>query len=269
MVASERYTHGHHPSVVSQHARRTAGEAAAILMPHLKPDMRVLDVGCGPGSITVGLAEAVAPGEVVGIDVDDQVLELARTHAAERDRQNVSFQKASIYDGSFSNESFDAVFAHQVLQHLARPLDALLQMKRVVKTGGAVAVRDGDYSSMVFAPANGEVAEFLSLYKAVARRNGGEPDAGRYLKGWLRQAGFSDISVATVTWTYADRTSAINWGDSWAERITQSAFAQQALGYSLATEDDLERIAVGWRRWAREDDAFFAFIQVAALGWKA
>ena len=182
--APERYTHGHHPSVVAQHQRRTAEEAAAFLLPHLRPGMRLLDFGCGPGTVTAGLARRVAPGEVVGIDVSEEILDLARAHAAEQGVENVSFEAADVYALPFEDGSFDVAFAHQVLQHLAEPTAALIEVGRVLSPGGIVAVRDADYGTMVHWPRDPRIERFLALYHAVAERNGGDADAGRRIPAW-------------------------------------------------------------------------------------
>ena len=144
---SDRYTHGHHASVVGQHARRTAEREAAYLLPRLQPGMRLLDVGCGPGTITTGLARAVAPGETVGIEVVPDVLVQAREHAASEGVTNVRFEEASVYALPYADVSFDVAHAHQVLQHLTKPEDAAREVLRVLKPGGLFAVRDADYAT--------------------------------------------------------------------------------------------------------------------------
>lgn len=75
------YTHGHHESVLRAHRRRTAADAAGYLLPHLQPGMSLLDVGCGPGTITVDLAARVAPGRVTAVELTDAALDLARAEA--------------------------------------------------------------------------------------------------------------------------------------------------------------------------------------------
>ncbi|MBM4270241.1 MAG: methyltransferase domain-containing protein, partial [Deltaproteobacteria bacterium] len=175
MVSSSKldtYTHGHHESVVSQHRKRTAAEAAAFLLPHLRSGMRLLDVGCGPGSITVGLAEAVAPGDVVAIDLSADVLDEARAHAAEKGLSNVRFEHGDVYRLPWPDGSFDAVYAHQVLQHLERPIDALREMRRVLAKDGVLGVRDSDYGTSTWSPPNERIARWLDVYHAVARANG-------------------------------------------------------------------------------------------------
>jgi SAM-dependent methyltransferase len=230
--------------------------------------MRLLDFGCGPGSITVGLAEKVAPGLVSAVDVVPEVLEQGRALAADRGVANLTFEVGNVYRLGFPDETFHVVYGHQVLQHLARPHDALLELRRVLKPRGIVAVRDSDYATMPFAPDDPRLDRFFAIYDAVARRNGGEPNAGRYLRGWLLEADFIDIEISTTTWTYVNQDEVENWGSSWADRVLNSNLGRQAVEYGIASRAELEGIAEAWREWTRQRSAFFALIQVAALGRK-
>jgi ubiquinone/menaquinone biosynthesis C-methylase UbiE len=261
----DRYTHGHHASVVDQHRRRTAEEAAAFLLPRLTPAMRILDFGCGPGSITVGLARRVPDGQVVGIDVVPEVIEQARELAATSDLHNLHVETGDVYALQYEDNSFDVAYGHQVLQHLSHPVSALRELRRVVRPGGLVAVRDADYGTMVHAPRDPRLDQWLQLYHAVAQRNEAEADAGRYLHGWLQQAGYEAPEMSSSTWTFYQPRQVLNWGDSWAQRTTESAFATQAVEYGLATATELQQYATAWREWARRPDAFFAFIHVEGL----
>lgn len=259
------YTHGHHASVVGQHARRTAAKDAAYLLPQLTPGMRLLDVGCGPGTITVGLAEAVAPGDAVGIDVAEDVLTSAREHATTTGAGNLRFERASVYELPYADASFDVVHANQVLQHLSRPADALREIGRVLRPDGIVAVRDADYATMTAWPRLEAIDRWLALYHRVAERNGADCDAGRRIQSWLRAAGFDSIELRPTVELFADPDATANWGNSWAERVTHSSLAEQAVKYGLATRAELETIADGWRAWARADDALFMFVHVAGI----
>lgn len=265
-TSRDRYTHGHHSSVVSQHARRTAERDAAYLLPHLEPGMRLLDVGCGPGTITAGLARAVAPGEVIGIDVVAEVIEQARQYARTEALDNVRFEEASVYDLPYEHATFDVAHAHQVLQHLADPVGALIELRRVLRPGGIVAVRDADYATMTAWPPIDELDRWLDLYHQVTRRNGAEADAGRRLPSWLRTAGFARIEVSATTVLFHDGADVRNWGHSWAERVTHSSLAEQAVDYGLATPEELETIAAGWRAWADDPDALFFYVNVESIG---
>lgn len=264
----DTYTHGHHESVVSQHRKRTAAEAAAFLLPHLRSGMRLLDVGCGPGSITVGLAEAVAPGDVVAIDLSADVLDEARAHAAEKGLSNVRFEHGDVYRLPWPDGSFDAVYAHQVLQHLERPIDALREMRRVLAKDGVLGVRDSDYGTSTWSPPNERIARWLDVYHAVARANGAEADAGRFLHGWLLGAGFDDVRVSGTTWTFPGYDTVATWAQSWAARTTGSNLAAKAIEHGIASHEELEEIAEGFRAWCRDPAAFFSIGHVEALGRK-
>src|SRR5580693_814445 len=174
---SDVYTHGHHDSVLRSHRWRSAENSAAYLLPHLKPHMRILDVGCGPGTITAGLADRVPRGHVTGIDTAPEVVDEARELAAQRD--NLDFTTGDVYALDYPDATFCVVHAHQVMQHLGDPVRALTEMRRVTKPGGLIAVRDADYGGMIWYPAIPVLDDWLALYHKVARGNGGEPDAGR------------------------------------------------------------------------------------------
>src|ERR1041384_658529 len=146
------YTHGHHESVLRSHRSRTAANSAAYLLPHLAAGKSVLDVGCGPGPLPADLAELVAPGTVTATEVSEDILKLARDEAAERGIDTVRFAVADVHALDFPDDSFDVVHAHQVLQHVADPVLALKEMRRVCKPGGVVAARDGDYGGFRWVP---------------------------------------------------------------------------------------------------------------------
>lgn len=251
----EVYTHGHHESVLRSHRWRTAENSAAYLLPFLAPDAKVLDVGCGPGTITAGLADRVPRGQVTGIDAAPEILGQARAAAGER--QNLDFATADVYALGYPDDSFDLVHAHQVLQHLGDPVRALREMRRVTRPGGIVAVRDADYGGMTWYPALPVLDEWRQLYQRVARGNGGEPDAGRRLHAWAREAGFTDVTCSSSTWTYATAAETSWWGGLWADRVVSSAFAASATAGGHAAPGDLEQIAAGWRAWAAREDAWF------------
>jgi ubiquinone/menaquinone biosynthesis C-methylase UbiE len=251
------YIHGHHPSVLQSHTWRTAENSAAYLLPELTPAMAILDVGCGPGTITAGLAERVPDGHVTAID---SVPEIVAKAAADFPRDNLTFTTGNVYALDFPDASFDVVHAHQVLQHLTDPVRALREMRRVTKPGGLIAARDGDYGAMVWYPDLPVLSEWRELYQRIARAAGGEPDSGRMLHAWARQAGFTDVRRSSSTWTYSTPEERQWWGNSWHDRATKSFYATQAREGGHATQADLERIANGWLQWAAEEDGWFAII---------
>jgi SAM-dependent methyltransferase len=251
------YTHGHHESVLRSHRWRTAENSAAYLLGHLRPGIDVLDVGCGPGTITADFARRVAPGHVTGIDAAaDVIAEAGAGNAAD----NLTFAVADLYRLDFADATFDVVHAHQVLQHLTDPVAALREMRRVCHPDGVVAARDSDYAAMTWHPADPRLDEWLALYQAVARSNGGEPDAGRHLLAWARAAGFSDVTASASAWCFAAPDERAWWGGLWADRITTSAIADQALDLGLADRARLDRLADAWRAWAAHEDGWFAVL---------
>jgi SAM-dependent methyltransferase len=251
----EVYTHGHHESVLRSHKWRTAENSAAYLLPHLAEDAKVLDVGCGPGTITAGLADRVPQGHVTGIDAAREIIEQARREAG--DRRNLTFATGDVYALDYPDDSFDVVHAHQVLQHLNDPVRALREMRRVARPGGIVAARDGDYGGFTWYPELPILDEWRALYMAVARGNGGEPNGGRHLHVWARKAGFTDITSSSSNWTYATEADRSWWGGLWADRTVKSSYADAAIGGDHATAAGLERIAEGWRAWAADQDGWF------------
>jgi ubiquinone/menaquinone biosynthesis C-methylase UbiE len=262
-VAEDVYTHGHHDSVLRSHRWRNAANSAGYLLDHLRTGDRLLDVGCGPGTITVDLARLVAPGEVVGVDITDAPLDEARAAAA--GVANVRFEVADTYRFGYADDSFDVVHAHQVCQHLTDPVAALAEMRRVCRPGGYVAVRDADYAAMTWYPSNDGLDEWLRLYRDVARSNGAEPDAGRRLHAWARAAGFTDVTASATVWCYATEDERAWWGGLWAERITDSALARQAVEQRLATEAELAGLTRAWHAWAADPDGWFSVLNGEVL----
>ncbi len=259
------YTHGHHESVLRSHAWRTAENSAGYLLEALRPGMRVLDVGCGPGTITLDLAARVSPGLVVGIDVAEEVLAKAEALRAERGVANAEFLAGDVYRLDFPDSSFDVAHAHQVLQHLTDPVAALRELRRVLRPDGVLAVRDGDYGAFTWWPPDPLLSRWLELYHQVTARNGAEADAGRRLLSWVSASGFSDIKVSTSTWTFADRASRAWWGGLWADRVKLSSFGEQAIAYGLSDDEELSAIAAAWGRWAEAADGFFAVLNAEVL----
>jgi SAM-dependent methyltransferase len=259
-MAPDVYTHGHHDSVLRSHRWRTAQNSAAYLLPHLQPGLDLLDVGCGPGTITADLAELVAPGRVVGIDREAAPLEQARQLARERGLEHASYDVGDVYALDFPDDSFDVVHAHQVLQHLTDPVAALREMARVTRPGGVIAVRDSDYAAMAWHPQSPGLTRWIDLYHRVAWANDAEPDAARHLLSWAGQAGLSDVTASASAWCYSTPDERAWWGDLWADRVTESAFATQAIDYGLASIGELADLGAAWRVWSQAPDAWFAIL---------
>jgi ubiquinone/menaquinone biosynthesis C-methylase UbiE len=253
------YQHGHHASVVASHARRSAEVDAAFFLPYLKPGMRLIDIGCGPGSITLGLAHKVAPAAAFGVDASADVIATARTLHATANVPNLTFEAGNLFALRFEAASFDAVFVHQVLQHLPQPVRALEHLKTLLAPGGVLGVRDVDWGSTTFFPESAGMRRFLELYYALAKHNGGQPNAGRFLRHWAHAAGLEVVATTTSTQSYAGGAPAREWGETWVGRTLSSNIAQKSLQLGLASRSDLQSIAASWRAWGDDPDALFAF----------
>ena len=257
------YTHGHHKSVVSQHAARSALNSCGYLLPYLLPSHTVLDIGCGPGSITLDLATHVK--KIVGIDVISSVLP--------SNQNNATFQTSDCYDLPFENNSFDIVHAHQVLQHLDNPHQAILEATRVLKPGGILAIRDAAYSTMRGSPASSVLDKWRDCYQQVCQRNGAESDAGLYLQEWMIKGGYAleDLTYTTSTVTYTSSVDAHfknAWGNAWIERALKSGFATQSVNYGICNQTDLIEISEGWKEWTMNENATWFYVNGEIIGRK-
>ena len=257
-MTQSHYTHGHHESVLRSHRSRTVDNSAAYLIPWLRPGIDVLDIGAGPGTITKDFAGRVFPGCVLGIDNAREIVATATTDAVEV--ANLSYEVGDAYALPAADDTFDIVHAHQVLQHLAEPVKALAEWKRVCKPDGVVAARDADYAVMVWHPAEPLLDRWLVIYRDVARSNRGEPDAGRRLLEWAHAAGFSDVRASASVWCYSTPEEREWWGGLWADRLTQSAFGEQAARDGHCSTDDLDEMAAAWHRWSAAPAGWFAVL---------
>lgn len=250
------YTHGHHESVLRSHRSRTAQNSASYLLPLLRPTDRLLDVGAGPGTITVDLAALVS--RVTATEIGPEELALTRRAATERGSANIDFEVADVHALPFADDTFDVAHAHQVLQHIGDPVQALREMARVVKPGGIIAVRDADYSGFIWWPRLPLLDTWLDLYRSVARANSGEPDAGRRLLSWAHAAGFAEVTATSSTWCFATPAERAWWGGMWADRIVDSGIARQLVDSGSATTAELAEISKAWSQWAADDDGWLS-----------
>lgn len=253
---ADAYAHGHHASVLKSHTWRTVENSASYLIPYLTPGSSLLDIGSGPGTITMDFAERLAPGRVIGVDAASDVVQKAAADAEPLGLDNLSFESGDAYALRFEDDAFDIAHAHQVLQHVGDPVAMLREMGRVTRPGGVVAARDVDYEGVIISPAMPELDDWLALYLQVHRGVSGEPAAGRHLKKWARDAGFEEVACTASLWLFENDEDRAWWGGMWAERAVASAFADNAIRLGLADRERLERISEGWQRWAADPDGW-------------
>jgi ubiquinone/menaquinone biosynthesis C-methylase UbiE len=251
-------------------ARRT-GQAAAFLAPHLRAGMRLLDCGCGPGSITVDLAQMVAPGEAIGIDLREDAVAQGRALARERMVANVTFERASVYQLPYPDGSFDAAFACAVLQHLAAPLAALEEMRRVLKPGAVIGLVDGSSTITFRHPTNSLLDKWDRLRTLEREHNTGRPSDALRLRALLREAGFARAqgsgSMATEAGPPAGSSEETRRVAEHHMIRLRGVLGKLAVAQGWTTKQELEQIASALMAWGEAPDAFYARPVFTAVGW--
>lgn len=268
-LGRERYSVGYDRAAAEFFCLRRAETHAAFFLPHVRPGMRLLDGGCGPGTITADLAALIQPGEVIGIDIEASQVELARTTAAHRRAANVSFQPGDLYAIPFKDEAFDAVFVHGVLEHLTDPLHGLHEVLRVLKRGGILGARHADFGGFLLEPAPPPLDQFAPLFEQLMLHNGAHPRAGRHQFRWLAEAGFVQIEMSASydcwTRTPQQRLTSVRFLE---ELVSDSTFAQQLLKAGLADQAQLEALRAAFHVWGTNPVSFAAEAWTEAVAWK-
>jgi ubiquinone/menaquinone biosynthesis C-methylase UbiE len=262
----ERYSPGYRAELISSYQSRIVDSEAGFFHNHLRPGMNLLDAGCGPGTITVGLAKVVAPGNVTGIDIEESQVDKANEYSHTQAVSNVRFQVGNIYELPFEDETFDGAFANALLQHLKNPLAALEELCRVIKRGGIIGVRDDDLGSMIFAPLCPRMERALELFKKITHASGGDPFVGRWHRSLLRQAGFTRTQGSASVEYDGTLETTTKRGDLAAvllEHMTETAVLS-----GLASVDEMKALARACKEWGRRPDAFDAITWCEAIGWK-
>lgn len=264
----EFYTHNNPESQQIYVGMRRAKDWVGFFLPHLKQDMRVLDCGCGVGSITLDLAELVAPGEVIGIDMDEKQLQVARRNAEQRALTNASFEEGNIYQLRFDSNSFDAALAHTLLYHLSDPLRAMQELRRVLKPGGIVAISDDDLSTIRFSPNDPMVPKVVDLITKIVLFNGGSPFYSPHLRSLLLQAGFVRTEGFAVAAEYYGRLEETQRAAFVMNRILDdSVVSNLVIEQGWTTQEELNEMMAWIHDWGERPDAFMAIMYCAALGW--
>jgi len=257
-----RYVLGHHETVLRSHSTRTAANSAAYLVSSIQPHMHILDVGCGPGTITADFADLVPQGKVVGLEPVEPPLEIARATLEGRGLKNAEFVIGDVHKLDFGDNMFDVAHCHQVLVHVGDPVQALREMRRVTKEGGYVAARECDFPVMTWFPEIDGLQKWQSLMMEVAQANGSEPRAGRRLVHWALEAGFKrdKIKATTTAWCFSTPEERSWWGGMWADRVLADGFAETVVRGGYGTTEDLNKISEAWKEWVKTEDGWFSMV---------
>jgi len=267
---SEVYAHGYESALTLKlHASRTADKQVGWFLPYLQPGMALLDCGCATGSITLGLAKVVAPGQVTGVDISEIEIERAQVRAAEAGLTNIRFAVGNIYQLDFPNNSFDALFSHNVLEHVGEPGRALREMYRVLKPGGVIGIRDTDMGGALLAPPDKWTEQSAAIFEVDWEGVGGHPRLGRRLGGLLIEAGFVEVEASASYEVFSNLEGRRLLGQIAVSRWTEADFVKRIIERGLASYDDIEPIKEAWRAWQELPDAFFANAHGEAVGRKA
>ena len=262
------YTMGYSEEFLQLLERRNAGNCAAYLLPLLEPGMKLLDLGCGPGTITMGLAEAVNPGEVHGIDMEESQIALAQAAAEASNHTNAIFQVGNALSLPFEDETFDVVHAHAVVMHIPDTRAVLAEASRVLKPGGILATRDLIAESSFIEPGTEGIREAWATFTNLMRGNGGHPEIGKEMKGVMLEAGFTDISCSASFDSYGTPADLafyygviIGWffSEELIERVT---------GLGIATREKFDFWRGELDNWRVSPSAFGALAFGECLGRK-
>ncbi|HEX8727134.1 MAG TPA: class I SAM-dependent methyltransferase [Ktedonobacterales bacterium] len=268
-AASGFYTFTDERAQVEYVGGRRAAQWVPFLLPHLRPGMRLLDVGCGVGSITLDLAELVAPGAVVGVDMDEAQLRLAREAATARGLTNARFEVGSVFELPCADASFDVALAHTLLFHLSDQPRALRELRRALAPGGLVAVSDDYFGAWAFAPEDSPVRRLVTeIVPRVVAAAGGSPYYSPRLRGLLLEAGFVRAEGhAVATEQYGTLAETRRYAAIIDRMLRNPELTEFMMAQSLVMAEELPALRAAVRAWGERSDAFAAVLYCAALGW--
>jgi ubiquinone/menaquinone biosynthesis C-methylase UbiE len=266
-MATENYTLGYGESSMEWMESRTAEGHGAFLLPYLKPGMRLLDCGCGPGTLTIGFARHVAPAEAIGIDRDSMQFTAIAAEAQREQVSNLRFEAGDIYALPYADQSFDVVFGSAVLGSVANAAAVVTEMIRVLKTGGIIALKEFDHGADIIWPQTPTIARSIELYHRLRAENGHEPHAGRRLKEFLTTNGchveylnayFDQQTESNELQTYIDRNNGLH----------REILGPQYCKLGWCTPEDIDVIVSEWREFAANPAAIYLAGWLEAIGVK-
>lgn len=260
------YPFGYGPAALEIMENRTAKSNAGLLLEYLEPGMSVLDIGCGPGTITVGLAEAVAPGVVTGVDIETSQVDLGRDRAASLGLENCRFETGSVYELPLADNSVDAVYGHTILMQFADLDPVMEEIKRVLKSGGLIGFREIDFGASIYQSESSAFGQLQQLWRKSIQHNGGNPDIGHTLPSLLASAGF-DILTTGASYNYAPTPEAkVRRSAVMARLWAESEFPEQAEALGWISKSDRASMASRLDQEAADPGSFAATTCIEVVG---
>jgi len=264
---SESYTLGYGEGAMDWMTSRTAESHGAFLLPYLKPGMSFLDCGCGPGTLTRGFAERVAPGQTIGIDREASQFSATAETALHDGVENLTFQTGDIYDLPFADDRFDVVFGSAVLGSVADAGKVVAEMVRVLKPGGWLGLKEFDHGGDIVWPQTPIITRSLELYLRLRAHNGHEPHAGRRLKAFMQTA---ECTVEYFHALYDQRTGAEQLLPHVERnnRLVSEMLGSQYEDLGWCSPQELEEDARAWIEFANDPAAIHLSSWFEAVGRK-
>ena len=264
--ATPDYTMGFSEEMLESLRRYTAESSAAYLLPQLRPGLRVLDFGCGPGTISVGLAKAVAPGEMHGIDMEESQIDVARAVAEAGGHDNATFHVGDVADLPFEDGFFDVAHCHNVLMHIPDTGAVLAEVKRVLRPGGIIACREMICGSSFTHPDFGVIRSAWDMFEDLLSADDGHPQMGRDLKNHIIEAGFTNVRITAsfdIYSTPADVAFIYEFANKW---FLSPEIVEAAIKYGASTRELCDAISAAYDSWKDHPGAFvgLAFGEVVA-----
>ncbi|KAH0837710.1 hypothetical protein Z517_04375 [Fonsecaea pedrosoi CBS 271.37] len=268
--STSTYTQGHSAAVVASHASRTVENSAAFLLPHLQPHFTIVDLGCGPGTITRGFCPHVPQGSVIGIDAAESVITLARSGAPGNEHPNLTFRVGDITARlPWDDNSVDVVYTSQVLYHIPTPVRVIREALRILKPGGMLAMRETD--TLIYHPSNPGTEAFLTTMAKAVSPGAQGIGSGRRIHLWAQEAGFerSKMQVRAGATCHPAPDESKWWANIQVERL-KGEIGRKWLGelQLVRSQAEIDAMVNGLRAWGDSPEAWYAALQGEVICWK-
>ncbi|KAI4166891.1 MAG: hypothetical protein LQ343_007656 [Gyalolechia ehrenbergii] len=264
------YLQGHSSEVIASHSARTVTNSAAFLLPHLRPHFSLLDIGCGPGTITSGFCSHLPHGHVTGVDLGDSVIEHARSLHSPSEYPNLKFSAGNILEGlSYADNTFDVVYFHQTILHLPDPIKGIREARRLLKPGGILAMRESDILNWY--PELPGLKKYNECLDGMVRSTGAPGlSAARGLHAWAKEAGFErkKMDVGASATVYSTPEERQWWGTMHIDRLRGEAVGGKMKDLGLLGTWGTEQMVSEFKRWLEDDNGWYAALQCEVIARK-